>query len=161
MTDKTSSTIVRTWLLQNDSLVSLGYELLQSVTVTFRVNSFLESSGKNGTMTCSLWKIESMQTSKLGLFLDTIRSTGAPSFIIEVEMGWSLLWGQTDVWVIFWIGMRTTPGILYCTPILLFRTKLKYFSGQSNSKYNLEVGSVITDDRNRNSTSGTFFNKLA
>ena len=35
--------------------------------------------------------------------------------------------------------------------------KLKYFSGQNNSKYSLEVGSVITDDRNRNSTSGTFF----
>ena len=72
---------------------------------------------------------------KLGLFLDTIRSTGAPSFIIEVEMGWSLLWGQTDVWVIFWIGMRTTPGILYCTPILLFRTNSNTFQDKTIQKY--------------------------
>ena len=50
-------------------------------------------------------------------------------------LGWSLLWGQADVWVIFWIGMRTTPGILYCTPILLFRTKLNYFSGKTIQKY--------------------------
>ena len=28
-----------------------------------------------------------MQTSKLGLFLDTIRSTGAPSLIIDVDLG--------------------------------------------------------------------------
>ena len=51
MNGKTSSTIVRTWLLQNDSVVSLGYELLQSFRVTFRVNRFLKSSGKNGTVT--------------------------------------------------------------------------------------------------------------
>ena len=104
-------------------MVSSGYELLRSFTVTFHESTVFRNQAvrmAQGFVCCEKDRVCKLQ--KLGLFLNTIRSAAAPSFV-----NWKCEFGvKFVVWRTRRRGniLESLDEYFTCTRLRFLRTKL-------------------------------------